>query len=252
MIAALSSERKLSLPRMARAVLLGCQSARSADDFAKRLVSCTAATFGAEFCIWADRGVTELALVACTPGAERLIGCTSGLAKRTLDEGPRVFADLGSAGGLQCLAAAPMRFRSAVTGVLVAGNRPGGFTNEHLEALLVVGRSAVVRYEQLRLAEELAMMPAEGGAAGTIARLVHELSQPLSVIGAAAFYLEMALPPQNEALRPHLEELKQQVDLAALALQDAARSVRPSAPDSPPGAEPDSRVLTKAASSAVT
>lgn len=221
---------------MARAVLLGCQTACHADDFTEKLLTSLAAVFDAPYCMWTDAREGGLVPLAFTPGAEKALPETLPWAARAMREGPVTDGRV---------AAAPMRFRSQTAGVLVTVRPPGGLDHEHLNALTVVGRAAVARYEQLQLAEELALAPGPDPS-GVLGCLIHELSQPLSVIGAAAFYLNMVLPRSEEKLRLHLEKLEEQVDIAARVLQNASRSVRPW----PPKAA-ESRSLTNAASSSL-
>ncbi len=47
---------------------------------------------------------------------------------------------------------------------------------------------------------------------GVLARLTHELAQPLGAIESIAYYLRMVLPQEDERTQQHLERIEELVD----------------------------------------
>ena len=76
----------------------------------------------------------------------------------------------------------------------------------------------------------------------TLAGLVHDLRQPLSVIETSADYLNLVLPPGDLEARAQIEVLREQVEDASRLLCEAVRMLQQS----------DRAELTNAASAAVT
>jgi signal transduction histidine kinase len=56
--------------------------------------------------------------------------------------------------------------------------------------------------------------------------LAHDLSQPLTVIEATAYCLEMLLPAEDPAISAHLERIRRQVELASQILTSAQADER--------------------------
>ena len=83
--------------------------------------------------------------------------------------------------------------------------------------------------------------------------LVHDLRQPLSVIGACADYLNLVLPATDRRSRQQLELLQEQVGEANRILHDALLTLAYNESPAEPAeaAAASSRPLTNAASAAV-
>lgn len=233
----------------AQGVLSACGRVRSAAEFGRALALRTAEALEAECCIWADRTAAGLSLLFSTPGAEKYATPVLRMAKRTVDSGPVLVQSVEGEPGLDSFAAVPMHFRSQVAGVLAVCNRGGGFSGEHLEVLDLLGRIGIVRFEQMRLAEEFSLpLPGDERARRVVADLTHELSQPLSVIAAAVFCADMIAPPGDERVRRYLQEVETQVESAAQMLRKVARSIHLSELGSILS-DSETRDLTKPASS---
>lgn len=56
--------------------------------------------------------------------------------------------------------------------------------------------------------------------------LIHDLRQPLSSIEAIAYYLEMTLPPDQQAARLYVHRIQELVNQSSSILDGASTSVR--------------------------
>jgi hypothetical protein len=239
----------IAVPAMAETVLLACHRAGTAADFGRELVAHAAQVAEAGCCIWADWSAGNLSPLFFTPGAEKFLDVALGLAARVVDSGPIRLDGLIAQAGIDSFAAAPVRFRSQVAGVLAICNRDGGFTDEHLESLAVLGRIGLARYEHMRLAEDFRLRQAgEERACRLVADLAHDLSQPLSVIAAAVFCMDMIVSSRNHQVRQYLEKVEEQVEVAGHLLQNVSRSLQISALGSALS-DSEAREVTKPASS---
>jgi signal transduction histidine kinase len=105
----------------------------------------------------------------------------------------------------------------------------------------------------LTLAPEIAADPIQQNVGPMLSVLVHDLRQPLSVIGACADYLNLVLPRTDRRARQQLELLQGQVGEANRILHEALLTLHyADAPATPDAAGASSRSLTKSASAAFT
>jgi signal transduction histidine kinase len=82
-----------------------------------------------------------------------------------------------------------------------------------------------------------------------LARLLHDLRQPLGNIGLSTFYLNLLLGQSGEKVQGQIQIIEQQVDRASGILAEAAAELVRLRPQTP---AVENLELTKAATSAVT
>ncbi|MGA2271559.1 MAG: hypothetical protein ABSH44_24100 [Bryobacteraceae bacterium] len=83
-----------------------------------------------------------------------------------------------------------------------------------------------------------------------VARLLHDLRQPLGTIGTSAYYMELVLGQEDGPAREQLRLIERQVDLAVRILNEAAAEARHLRDRRAEGAG-ESPALTKPATAAV-
>jgi signal transduction histidine kinase len=199
------SLRRLFLSYFPRTVLESCRHASTSREFASLLVRQVAMATGSEFCIW----------IEWDNQAARLISFYSAASA----DSSRAFvlcAQVAASGAGQCsgqFAAAPLKIRSQVCGVLAVGNRLTGSDPDDLLRLEELGQAAWLRWDYLRRCEALGV-ESPAGDATALADLAHELRQPLSAIEALASFLEIILPANEARAREHLQEIRLQVTTA--------------------------------------
>jgi len=207
-----------------------------------------------EHAIWLDGTAARAEVVAQT-------GC-SGIALSRLrslcDRAPVLSNVLDIRFGIGSVAAAPMLFRGSMAGVLAVANAAQAYTPADLGVLAETGRAALADYESLLRAEALGITSARQ----SITDFVHELRQPLGILEACAYYLEMTVTADQIKVREQLLEMQIQLAVTSRILDEGTgsyvpASVRPSfaAPELEVGPEPEvetSRVLAHSAMSLVT
>lgn len=224
-----------------RTILSTCRSERTSDSYASRLVTMAAALLQSQHAVWLDWPVGAGCVVAETDGFNPLgrwltrHGCVPMLTNEYCCD------------GIVSLVAAPIRFRDTVVGILAVANAERPYTHADLRVLEVVASAAVAEYESLRHAESLEMATRPQALAG----FIHDLRQPMGVIEACAFLLEMKLPPEGSQ-REQVAEIFHQLDRASRILDTMTRPyTRPC--DGETDDEPsDNRVFTNSAMSLVT
>jgi signal transduction histidine kinase len=230
-----------------REVLSACQYASTPGDYARRLVETLANITSSECAIWLNWPVSPESVVAETQGFP--------FRRRVLalcDYAPRRCTKLDPRDGVHSIAVAPILFRSSITGVLAVANGAKPYTPCDLNLLRDVGSMAVLEYETLERAEALGVATPRQRTAD----FVHELRQPLGVLEACAYYLDLVLPASESRAREQLAEIKKQLDRAGGILDKGSR-VYPRCNSVPVFEEPEpddeeSLPLTNSAMSMVT
>jgi signal transduction histidine kinase len=159
---------------------------------------------------------------------------------------PLLANDWNPCDGIRSLAAAPVRFRASLVGVLAVADGERTYTRSDLDMLEGIGCAAVAEYESLERAEALGMLQRRE----SMAELIHDLRQPLGILEACAFLLDVSLPPAETRSREQLAVMMRQLDRAGRILNEIASGYAP--PRSRRDYESESRVLTKSAMSMVT
>jgi signal transduction histidine kinase len=230
-----------------REVLSACQYASTPGDYARRVVETLASVTDSEYAIWLN----------WPAGPESVVAETQGFPFRSrvlalCDYAPCRCTKLDPRDGVHSIAVAPIMFRSSITGVLAVVNGALPYTPSDLNLLRDVGRTAVLEYEMLERAEALGVATPRQRTAD----LVHELRQPLGILEACAFYLELVLPASEARAREQLAEMQRQLNRASGILDEGTR-VYPRCNSVPVFEEPEpdeeeSRILTNSAMSMVT
>jgi signal transduction histidine kinase len=230
-----------------REVLSACQYASTPGDYARRVVETLASVTDSEYAIWLN----------WPAGPESVVAETQGFPFRSrvlalCDYAPCRCTKLDPRDGVHSIAVAPIMFRSSITGVLAVVNGVLPYTPSDLNLLRDVGRTAVLEYEMLERAEALGVATPRQRTAD----LVHELRQPLGILEACAFYLELVLPASEARAREQLAEMQRQLNRASGILDEGTR-VYPRCNSVPVFEEPEpdeeeSRILTNSAMSMVT
>ena len=228
-----------------------CAESLPAHPHAARLRTSVAGTIASvthsEYAVWLNWPLGPESLVAETEGFRWQARCLS-----LCDCVPRLSNDLDPADGVRSMAAAPIMFRSSVTGVLAVVNGAHPTHPPTFDLLNEIGRTAVLEHESLERAEALGLTcPRQ-----RTADLVHGLRQPLGILEACAFYLDLVLPVSQNKAREQLAEMQRQLVRASGILDESAQDY--ALRDSDPGfeatepAEEESRVRTNSAMSMVT
>jgi GAF domain-containing protein len=229
-----------------RNVLRACRHEQNARDYACRLVQSLAEVMNSQHAVWLDWSAGSCSVLAETEG---------GTLSHWLGPNPRVpllADDRNLYAGIHSVAAAPITFRSSIFGVLAIANGREPYSPSDLGLLEEIGRAALAEYESLDRAEALGM----DGIRQSIVELTHGLRQPLGILEACAFLLDMALPSGETRAREQLAEMLRQLDRASGILDESAqpyvsRTSLPR-PDETDTVESDSRFLTQSAISMVT
>ena len=200
-----------------RDLLISCQYAANAREYAGQVVKALAAATDSQFAIWFDWPVHLSTVVAQTEAT-----ISSGLLA-LCHCAPLIDNDLGHNSGLRSIAAARVIFRSSVAGVLAVGNGARPYTAADLDLLAQTGRIALVQYETRRHAEELELIPTPQ----QVANLAHDLRQPLGILEACASVLELVLPSAETRAREHIREMHRQLDLAGDIIDQTVRGCTP-------------------------
>jgi signal transduction histidine kinase len=230
-----------------REVLSACQYASTPGDYARRVVETLASVTDSEYAIWLN----------WPAGPESVVAETQGFPFRSrvlalCDYAPCRCTKLDPRDGVHSIAVAPIMFRSSITGVLAVVNGALPYTPSDLNLLRDVGRTAVLEYEMLERAEALGVATPRQRTAD----LVHELRQPLGILEACAFYLELVLPASEARAREQLAEMQRQLNRASGILDEGTR-VYPRCNSVPVFEEPEPDeeeilILTNSATSMVT
>ncbi len=203
-----------------RTVLEACRHASTSQEFASLFVHQVATATGSEFCIWIEwdnQGARPISFYSTSS-----------------QDSSRLFllcAEIAAGGERECstrLAAAPLKIRSQVCGVLAVGNRLAGYEPGDLLRLEELGQAAWLRWDYLRRCEALGV-DSPAGDESALADVAHELRQPLSAIEALASFLEIILPANEARAREHLQEIRLQVTTADLILTNRIASDAPPA-----------------------
>jgi GAF domain-containing protein len=230
-----------------RNVLSACRYIFTPRDYARRVVGTVATVTQSQYAVWLNWPAGPESLVAETEGfawQARVLSLCEGV--------PRLSNDLEPGDGVYSIAAAPVMFRSSITGVLAVANGAILYTPADLQFLEAIGRAAVLEHESLERAETL-------GLANPRQRdvdLVHGLRQPLGILEACTYYLELILAAGEDRARDQLAEMQTQLVRASSILDKSLQGHAPCF--SGPGlaeteaAETASRFLTNSAMSMVT
>src|SRR5207248_7119423 len=118
-------------------VLAVCQHALTSREYARRLVETIAEVTQSQYAVWLNFPADPDSLVAETRGFSpwsgvlSLCGCV-----------PRLSNHLDAAYGVHSSIAAPVMFRSSISGVLAVANSARPYTPADLELLAQIGRPA--------------------------------------------------------------------------------------------------------------
>jgi GAF domain-containing protein len=230
-----------------RDVLSACRHILSPRGYALRVVGTIASVTHSQYALWLN----------WPAGPESLVAETAGFPWRArvfslCEAVPRLSNHLEPGAGVHSIAAAPIMFRSSIIGVLAVVNGALPYTPADLDLLSGIGRSALLEHESLERAEALGVTSPRQQTAD----LVHGLRQPLGVLEACAFYLDLILPAGEDRAREQVAEMQRQLVRASGILDESSQVYAPCAPgtgltDPEPG-EAESRVLTNSAMSMVT
>ncbi len=229
-----------------RTVLAACRRERTASDYAQRLIDSLVEVTNSKHGIWLDLPASPGQVVAVTGGGNPLT-------RLNIEKKLPFFEDhLGLGDETQSVAAAPIWFRSSVVGVLAVANGARPYTASDLDLLEAVGRVAVAEHESLLRVEALGLANNQQ----ELTDLAHALRQPLGILEACAYLLELSLPDSESRARDQIGMMHKQLDRASGILDRSTRVYTParSRPrtDERAPEESDSRLLTKSAMSMVT
>lgn len=189
-----------------RDVLSACRHARTAHDYSRRLVQSAAEVTKSEHAVWLSCATDSVVPVAATENGSALT--------RWLGADPAVpllVNQWNAYDALHSVAAVPVKFRSTVYGVLAVGNGTHPYTPDDLMLLEEIGRAALLEYERLVRMDAMGFVTDHQ----RMAEMSHELRQPLGILEACAFLLEMALPASETRTREQLAEMRRQLDRAS-------------------------------------
>jgi signal transduction histidine kinase len=230
-----------------REVLSACQYASTPGDYARRLMETLAGVTNSEYAVWLNWPAGPESVVAETqdfPFRSRVLALC--------DYAPRRSTKLDPRDGLHSIAVAPVMFRSSITGVLAVANGALPYTPCDLNLLRDVGRTAVLEYEILERAEALGVATPRQRTADVL----HQLRQPLGILEACAFYIDLVLPPSEAKAREQVAEMQRQLDRASGILDEATQAYPRcnSVPvfEEPEPDEEEILILTNSATSMVT
>jgi hypothetical protein len=230
-----------------RGVLTACRYILSPCQYARRVVRTIASVTHSQYAVWLNYPAGPESLVAETDGF-----CWRARVLSLCEAVPRLSNELDSKAGIHSIAAAPIMFRSSITGVLAVANGALPYTSDDLYFLEELGRAAVLEHEGLERAETLGLASPRQRTAD----LVHGLRQPLGILEACAFYLDLILPAGHGPARDQVAEMQRQLVRASAILDESFQTYpcRVSGPDlaTMEPAENESRVLTNSAMSMVT
>ena len=206
---------RLPLIEEIRFVLSACQYARSARDYAGRFVDALATATGSPCAIWLHWPLHPEEVVAQT--GELALHPLLSLCAAHPDGAPFICHDLDEA-AIHSVAAAPVMFRSTVTGVLAVINA-SRYSAADLQLLAFTARTALLEYESRQQADELELTTMARRAAD----LAHDLRQTLGILEACTCLMEFALAPADPRAREHLDEMHRQIDLAGGIIENSLR-----------------------------
>jgi signal transduction histidine kinase len=201
-----------------RNVLSVCQRALTPREYARRLVETVADITDSQYAVWLNWPDGPESLVAETEGfssRHRVLSLCACV--------PRLSNEVDAREGVHSVLAAPIMFRSSITGVLAVANGARPYTPADLDLLREIARAAVLEYETLERTEALGL----ASAWRQTVDLVHGLRQPLSILEACAFYLDLVLPAGEEKAREQLAQMQKQIDRASGMLDDCAQGHPP-------------------------
>jgi hypothetical protein len=221
-----------------RNVLSACRHERNADGYARQLVRTLADVTGSQYAVWLNPPQHPACVVAETDQIHPLIH------RLILDASLPLLDNQWDLCASGCsIAAAPVQFRGSAVGVLAIVNSSRPYTSRDVEMLEQAGSLAAAEYESLKRAENLA-------------NLVHGLRQPLGILEACAFLLDMSLPAGDTRAREQLAEMLRQLERASGILDESTESYAPLGsrprPEETAPEESESLVLTNSAMSMVT
>jgi hypothetical protein len=201
-----------------QAVLSACQRAHTSSDFCREFVAEVARCSDSGFCLWLNKRGAVLEVLSATPEADCLLDAARCLCDDIplVDNAVRGIPEIGS------VAIAPVRCRNQIAGVLIVGNRGSGYSDVDTRAMESVGSAAVVHYEWLRCAEAFGAPLPQPASAASMQELVHGLRQPLSVIEASTYYVDLILPDNEQAIRLEIERIREQIEMASRVLTQAS------------------------------
>ena len=229
---------------MIRNVLSTCRCTLTSREYPHRLVETIASVTHSQYAVWLN-----------WPGRHCVVAETEGFPWRNrvlslCECVPRLSGHAGE--DVHSIAASPIMFRSSITGVLAIANGALPYTTADLHFLDEIGRSAVLDYESLERAEALGIASPRQKTVD----LVHKLRQPLGVLEACAFYLDLILPAGEDKARNQLVDMQRQLHRASGILDESLQIYPPCDPgpglEAPEPTEAESRVFTKSAMSIVT
>ena len=235
-----------------RRILSACQCAATSGDYVRHLITALATEMQSDFAIWLNWPPAQGEPIAHTEGCETVLGRLRSLC----DRAPILSNHLDWSFGVASIVAVPIVFRHSTAGVLAVANGTVDYTPADLDVLAATGRAALAAYENLKQAEALGMR----SAAASLADLVHEVRQPLSIMEVCTYYLDLVLPVAETKARQQLTEMQSQLDAASRILDEhtggyvrrGSRFAECAAEPGTPEPEEASRVLTNSAMSMVT
>jgi signal transduction histidine kinase len=227
-----------------RTVLSACRRQRSATDYARQLIQTLAETTHSQHALWLNLPAGPGYLVAETDGFDPFT-------RRLMLERRLPLLDNAWTFGeeIHSVAAVAIRFRSSVVGILAVANGARPYTPADIVLLETIGRIAVAEHEALERTETLGVENRQE----SMADLVHGLRQPLGILEACAFLLDMSLPAGETRAREHLTEMLSQLERASGILDQSTTGYasRPRTDETEPE-ESDSRFFANSAMSMVT
>jgi signal transduction histidine kinase len=226
-------------------VLSACRLARTVCDYARQFIKTVAEVTHSEHAIWLSGPPDSLALIAATENAVILTNWLG-----AVPHVPLLVNDWNACDAIHSVVATPVMFRSTAHGILAVANSNKPYTPDDLWLLEEIGRGALLDYERLARTDARSLVTEQQ----SIAELSHELRQPLGILEACAFLLDLALPPDETRARELLAEMRRQMDRASGILDAGVKPYRSRVPR-PDVTDPDdseSLALTQSAISMVT
>ena len=224
-----------------------CSYHTNSLEYARQLVQALAVVTDSEYAVWLNWPASP----DCVVAESDYRGCLSRCLMREAHF-PLLSNEWSASGEITSVAAAPIRFRNFVVGVLALANSSRPYVASDLTMLEEVGAIGIAEYESRRRKEALRVPDTRS----SLPELVHGLRQPLGILEACAFLLDTSLAPGETRAREHLGLMRRQLERASGILQEISavytpRRSRPCDDEKEPGVG-DNLVRTNSAMSMVT